>query len=98
MATNNEIPTYTKVGIRVTTVIMLVLLFLLAKSCVLSVMYGTATSDREIQQYYDMGYNSGLAGGKDGLAPHEPQDDNPMLIKSYRKGYRAGRDAARPGE
>ena len=77
---------------------MLILLFLLAKNCVRSVRYGTSTSDQEIQQQYDQGYATGLIHGANNTDEIKEPQDNPMLIKAYRKGFRAGRDKARTKE
>jgi hypothetical protein len=87
------IPPHTKWGIRITTVIILLISFLIIKNCVGSVFYGV-TTDKELQnQYYDLGYSHGVQKAK-GLEPSpEPDIKNLLLKKEYRKGYRNGWDS-----
>jgi hypothetical protein len=85
----NEIPLYTKIGTQVTTLIIIILSFFLIKNCVGSFIYGPKTSQQELDHYYQLGYEKGT-----GKSEKNPQIDNPLLLKTYRKGYRDGRDKA----
>ncbi len=84
------IPLYTRVGWVVAWVVMAVIVAMILRNCVASVYYGTRTSRQEVSRYYDLGRGDGLSGG-----PARGADlDNPVLRKSYNKGYRDGLDAA----
>ena len=66
---------------------------MIIKNCVGSVFYGVST-EKEVQvQYYELGYSHGRdkARGQE-IAP-EPEIDNLLLRKEYRKGYRNGWDS-----
>ncbi len=94
-----EIPPHTKWGIRVTTVIIILIIIMIVKNCVGSVYYGVST-DKDLQeQYYDLGYSHGMlrAQGQEEMPP-EPESDNLLLKKEYRKGYRNGWDSMQLGE
>jgi hypothetical protein len=95
MAQDNRIPLYTKIGIRVTIVLMVILAFMLLKNCIGSIHYGTTTSQEEIQHYYDLGYRDGTEQAAEPTDHHEPVLDNTLLKKAYRRGFRAGWDARR---
>jgi hypothetical protein len=88
-----EIPPHTKWGIRVTTVIIILISVMIIKNCVGSVFYGVSTEKEMQVQYYELGYSQGIqkARGLD-VAP-EPEIDNLLLKKNYRKGYRNGWDS-----
>jgi hypothetical protein len=94
MSENRPIPLYTKIGGRITIVLLLLLGFMLLRNCMGSVYYGTTTNQEEIQRYYDRGYMQGRR-----QAPDEQESDvtaatdNPLLRKAYRRGFRAGWDA-----
>lgn len=100
MTEQKDIPTYTKVGIRITTVLILLLALMITRNCVRSINYGTTTSDNEIQRYFHLGFEAGSRGGLETNATElkEPDQDNPLLKKAYQRGFRAGRDAAPPGQ
>jgi hypothetical protein len=89
------IPLYTKVGIRVTVVLMLVIAFFLVRNCTSSIYYGSATSPEAIREAYELGVRQ----GKDqalGVKPTHPYtEQNPILRKAYQKGFRTGWDGAR---
>ena len=95
MVKDNRIPLYTKIGIRVTIVLMVILAFMLLKNCIGSIHYGTTTSQEEIQRYYDMGYKDGTEQAPEPTVRDEPVLDNPLLKKAYRRGFRAAWDANR---
>lgn len=95
MVKDKRIPLYTKIGIRVTIILMIVLSFMLLKNCIGSIHYGTTTSQDEIQRYYDKGYKDGTEQATEPTDRREPELDNPMLKKAYRKGFRDGWDATR---
>ena len=88
-----EIPAHTKWGIRVTTVIILLLTAMIIKNCLGSFIYGVSTEQDQQKQYYEIGYSHGIqkAEGMNNFA--EPETDNPLLRKLYRKGFRDGWDS-----
>jgi len=94
MARDNRIPLYTKIGIRVTIVLMVILAFMLLKNCIESIHFGTTTSQDEIQRYYNMGYKDGTERAIEPIDRAEPDLDNPLLKKAYRQGFRAGWDTS----
>lgn len=94
-AKNTGIPLYTKVGIRVTVVLMLLICFLLIRNCTSSVYYGSVTPATVIQDAYELGVRDGRSQAM-GKGPEGPYNErNPILKKAYQKGFRAGWDAAR---
>ena len=94
-AKETGIPLYTKVGIRVTVVLMLIIGFLLIRNCSSSVYYGASTPTIAIQDAYDLGIRHGRTQAL-GKPPENPYaEENPVLQKAYQKGFRAGWDAAR---
>lgn len=92
MSRNSPIPLYTKIGGRLTIILIILLSFMLLKNCVRSVKYGSTTQQDEIRQYYDMGYKD----GKNQISKQtveESEQNNPVLTKAYRQGYRDGWDS-----
>jgi hypothetical protein len=61
-----------------------------------SIIYGTATDDRAIQQYYEMGYTVGEKQARNEATEKKPQIDNPLLNKAYQRGFREGWDSQQP--
>jgi 5-bromo-4-chloroindolyl phosphate hydrolysis protein len=96
MAKEDKIPLYTSVGIKVTVILMLLLGLMILKNCVSSIIYGTATDDRAIQQYYEMGYTVGEKQARNEATEKKPQIDNPLLNKAYQRGFREGWDSQQP--
>lgn len=95
MSENKKIPVYTKVGIRVTIVLMLILASLMLKNCVSSFIYGANTENEAIEYYYNQGFSAGVDQTKRPAAGNELQINNPLLQKAYHKGFREGRDSLR---
>ena len=94
-AKKTDIPLYTKVGIRVTTVLVLLIVFFLIRNCTSSVYYGKTTGPAAIQEAYELGVRQGRDQAL-GNRPANPHDDqNPILRKAYQKGFRSGWDAVR---
>ena len=93
-----EIPTHTKWGIRVTTVIILLISAMLIKNCVGSIMYGVSTEQEQQNQYYELGYSHGMQKAQGMERPAEPETKNLLLKKLYSKGYRDGWDSVQPGK
>ena len=93
-----EIPPHTKWGIRVTAVIILLLTVMIIKNCVGSFMYGVSTEQELQKQYYELGYTHGMQKAKGMEKPTEPETENLLLRKLYRKGYRDGWDSVQPAE
>jgi len=91
-----EIPPHTKWGIRVTTVIILLISVMVIKNCMGSFMYGISTRQETQQQYYDLGFTHGLQKAQGMGKPPEPETKNLLLRKLYRKGYRDGWDSFQP--
>ena len=96
MSKDDKIPLYTSVGIKVTAVLLLILGLMILKNCVSSIIYGTATDDQAIQQYYEMGYTAGEKQARNESTGEKPQIDNPLLKKSYYRGFREGWDSQQP--
>ena len=96
MTKDDKIPLYTSVGIKVTAILLLILGLMILKNCVSSIIYGTATDDRTIQQYYEMGYIAGEKQARKEATEQKPQIDNPLLNKAYHRGFREGWDAQQP--
>ena len=88
-----EIPPHTKWGIRVTTIIILLISVMVIKNCVGSFMYGVSTEQEQQKQYYEIGYSHGIQKARGNKNPVEPETDNPLLRKMYRKGFRDGWDS-----
>jgi len=88
-----EIPLHTKWGIRVTTVIILLLTALIIKNCVGSFIYGVSTDQEQQNEFYELGYSHGMQKAKKMEQPTEPVTKNLLLQKLYRKGYRDGWDS-----
>jgi hypothetical protein len=91
MPDHGSIPLYTKIGSRITTILLLLLSFMILKNCIGSVRYGITTSQEEINRYYDQGYMHGSRQHAEG-DPDDAVNDNPLLKKAYRRGFRAGWD------
>ena len=96
MSKDDKIPLYTSVGMKVTAVLLLILGLMILKNCVSSIIYGTATDDHAIQQYYEMGYTAGENQARSEGLGEKPQIDNPLLKKSYQRGFREGWDSQQP--
>ena len=56
-------------------------------------MYGVSTEEKLQNEYYDLGYSHGLQKAKGFEKPVEPETENLLLKKLYRKGYRDGWDS-----
>jgi hypothetical protein len=92
MSKNSPIPLYTKIGGRLTLILIILLSFMLLRNCVRSVQYGSITTQEEIKHSYDMGYKD----GKNQVSKQsidESEQENPVLKKAYRQGYREGWDS-----
>jgi len=88
-----EIPLYTKWGIRVTGVIIILITVMLIRNCVGSFIYGVSTEQEEQKVYYELGYSHGVRKAQGLGESPEPETANPLLRKLYRKGYRDGWDS-----
>jgi hypothetical protein len=92
-----EIPLYTKWGIRVSAVIILLILVMVVKNCVGSIRYGLFTEQDMQKQYYELGFGHGVKkaqGQGEELLP--PETENLLLRKLYHKGFRDGWDSGQP--
>jgi hypothetical protein len=87
-----EIPLHTKWGIRVTAVLILLITVMIIKNCMGSFRYGVSTEQELQQQYYDLGYAHGSRKAEGLEQAPEPETENLLLRKLYRKGYRDGWD------
>ena len=79
-----EIPPHTKWGIRVTTIIILLISVMIIKNCIGSFFYGVSTDQEQQKQYYETGYLQGIQKARGNKNPVEPKTDNPLLKKIYR--------------
>jgi len=92
------IPPHTKWGIRGTAVILLLLTAMIIKNCMGSFMYGISTEQELQKQYYEIGYSHGIQKAQGMDKPAEPETENLLLRKLYRKGYRDGWDSVQPAK
>jgi len=88
-----EIPLHTKWGIRVTAVIILLITVMIIKNCMGSFMYGVSTEQQLQKKYYEQGYAHGIRKAQGLEQAPEPETENLLLRKLYRKGYRDGWDS-----
>lgn len=93
MGKNNQIPLYTRVGIRLTLILTIVLVLLIMKNCVGSIIHGTSTGNVEIEQSYDLGFAEGVRQAEGLPSSKEFQRDNLLLKKMHAKGFRDGWDS-----
>lgn len=84
------VPLYAKVGWVVAWVVMLVIGAMILRNCATSIIYGSKTEQGQVEAYY----HDGVVDGRSGLGPNLRGEavDNPVLRKSYNKGYRDGID------
>ena len=90
-----EIPLYTKIGIRITGVLLVVITIFLIRNCTSSVYFGATTPEVTISEAYEKGVADGRAQASGKLVQPAFREDNPVLKNAYQKGFRAGWDAAR---
>ena len=90
----HDIPRYTKIGIRITALLMLLMIIMMTKNCVDSLQYSSSTDNKTIEYYYRIGYAEGVRNTQGKKDLWEPDLHNPLLKKSYHKGFRDGWDAA----
>lgn len=90
------VPLYAKVGWVVAWTAMLVVVAMMLRNCATSVIYGSKTDKAQV----DSLYQAGLQDGATGQGPAVPREavENPVLRKSYNKGYRDGVDRRRSHE
>ena len=88
-----EIPAHTKWGIRISTVIILLISAMIIKNCVGSIMYAVSTEKEQQNLYYELGSTHGMQKAQGMTKPAEPETENLLLKKRYRKGYRDGWDS-----
>lgn len=93
-----EIPLHTKWGIRVTAVIILLITVTIVRNCIGSFMYGVSTEQVQQKEFYELGYSHGIQKAKGLKQAPEPQTENLLLRKLYRKGYRDGWDSIQAGK
>ena len=93
-----EIPLHTKWGIRLTAIIILLISIMIIKNCMGSFRYGVSTEQELQKQYYELGYSHGRQKAQGLEQAPEPETENLLLRKLYRKGSRDGWDSAQPGE
>lgn len=84
------VPLYTKIGWIAAWVVMSVLILMILRNCVTSVKYGSQTEIGTVESYYQLGVKEGQIG-KEFYLPDNVMN-NPVLRKSYTKGYREGMD------
>jgi hypothetical protein len=92
-----EIPLYTKWGIRISAMMILLILVMVVKNCVGSIRYGLLTEQDLQKQYYELGFGHGVEkaqGQGEAMAP--PETENLLLRKRYNKGFRDGWDSEQP--
>ena len=92
-----KIPPHTKWGIRITVIIILLITLTVFKNCIGSFKYGISTEQEQQKIYYDLGYSHGRQKAQGLEQMQEPQTENLLLRKLYRKGFRDGWDSAQSG-
>lgn len=95
MTEDKKIPLYTKIGARVTAVIIIILSVVILKNCVSSIIYGTSTDKSAIEYYYTLGYEDGTERARSKTTTAFPDIENPLLKKAYQRGFRAGWDSVK---
>ncbi len=93
-----QIPAHTKWGIRISTVIILLISAMIIKNSGGSIIYGVSTEQEQQNIYYELGYTHGMQKAQGMTKPAEPETENLLLKKLYRKGYRDGWDSVQPGK
>ena len=88
-----NIPPHTKWGIRVTVIIILLITATIFRNCIGSFKYGVSTQQEQQKTYYDLGYSHGRQKAQGLKQMPEPETDNLLLRKLYRKGFRDGWDS-----
>lgn len=88
-----EIPLHTKWGIRVTVVVILLITVMIIKNCMGSFISGVSTEQQKQNEYYELGYSHGAQKAQGLEQAPEPETENLLLRKLYRKGYRNGWDS-----
>jgi hypothetical protein len=87
-----EIPPHTKWGIRISGIIILLITIMIIRNCIGSFMYGIGTDQETQKQFYDLGYSHGMQKAQGLDKQPEPETENLLLRKMYRKGFRDGWD------
>ncbi|MEW6427594.1 MAG: hypothetical protein AB1568_06120 [Thermodesulfobacteriota bacterium] len=96
MASPKPIPSYTRIGMRVTAVLLVVLGVFLARNCSRSVYYGLTTPENELDSLFQRGYEEGLRQGRgESTGGSGYESGNPGLENAYQKGFRKGWDEGR---
>ena len=90
------IPFYTKAGSVASLILMAILIAMMMRNCVSSVKYGSQTEMSVSDSYYQLGIQDGQADKTFSLP--EKVMENPVLRKSYNKGYREGIDKRNAGQ
>ena len=85
------VPVYTKIGWVLAWTTMVIIGVMILRNCATSVKYGSQTEAVTVESFYRQGLADGRKGNDFSL-PAEVKG-NPVLRKSYNKGYREGLDA-----
>ncbi len=95
MIFNEKLPLHTRLGTYATAAILIVVCLLMLRNCVIAVRSGAKTSEGEIAQSYQIGFEEGLKDSRDRAGHSTVSISNPLLLKMYRKGFRDGSDLKR---
>ncbi len=95
MSFNEKLPLHTRIGTYATAVILIIVCLLMLRNCVIAVRSGARTSEGEIAQSYQTGFEEGLKGSRNRAEQRTVNISNPLLLKMYRKGFRDGSDLKR---
>ena len=98
MSENDKLPLHTKIGFRVTVLLLLLLTVFLLRNCADSIKYGTETGEEQMRQYYSLGYSEGVRQATGGQHTEEMEIENLLLRKVYLKGYREGWDSVQKAD
>ena len=93
MEKEKKVPIYTKVGWVVSWTLMIVIFGMILRNCAGSFFYGPKTDQIMVDQYYQQGIEDGRK--EKAASMQDPVFENPIVRKSYNKGFREGMDAVR---
>lgn len=98
MKMSKEIPLYTRIGTKITTILLVLLGFMIIKNCAGSIYYGLSTDSDTQEHYYNLGRANGGREARGMKQTPAPAFDNPVLEKAYNKGFQVGWDSSHKDE
>lgn len=89
---STKVPLYSKISWVVTWILILVLLFMLGRNLISSIIFGPTTDKNDISTFYNAGFADASAEKKE-MDRSGMNEENPLLRKSYTKGFQEGSDS-----